>query len=242
MLVSLATTPLQAEPEREWKTSLAIGFNTTDGNSKQLTANTTLTIDYRKTPLEFSFLAEGNYGEAETTADDGTTSTDTTIRNARNTGNLKYRWSRTYLYANTTSLHDDIAGIEYRWTAGPGIGYFLLDHEGTRLSVEAGITYIRESLDTGNNTSTGEDIPALRLAHRLEHSLSKTAKLWEAIEYLPDLGEFDAYLLNVEAGVEASLTKLGALRMVFQNKYDSVPPPDRESNDLSIVASLVFKH
>jgi putative salt-induced outer membrane protein YdiY len=241
ILFSLLAQPLQAQKQQGWRASLALGLNATDGNARQLTANATLTVDYRKAAIEFSYLAEGNYGEAETTADDGTTATKTTIRNARSTSNLKYRWTGAYLYIDTATMKDDIAGIEYRWAMGPGIGYFLLDGEATRLTLETGITYIRESLAADDGTETKDDIPALRIAHLLEHAFSPTAKFWESVEFLPDLEDTDAYLVNVEVGVEAALTQLGALRTVLQNKYDSVPPTGRESNDLSIVASLVFK-
>lgn len=79
------------------------------------------------------------------------------------------------------------------------------------------------------------------MAERFEHLLSETAKIWQSLEYLPAFDDFDLYLLHVEAGVEAALNSDLNLRVVVQDRYDSDPAPAAEHNDVSLIASLVYK-
>ena len=42
-------------------------------------------------------------------------------------------------------------------------------------------------------------------------------------------------------GAEASMTKQLALRVVFQDRYNSAPAPGKVPNDLVVMASVVYK-
>ena len=90
-------------------------------------------------------------------------------------------------------------------------------------------------------TDEEDDYWAVRLAVRHDHVLSKTAKTWESLEYLPRADDWADYLLQAEAGVEAALNARFNLRLVLQDRYDSEPPAGIDENDLTVVASLVSK-
>jgi putative salt-induced outer membrane protein YdiY len=115
-------------------------------------------------------------------------------------------------------------------------GYYFIKSPETRLRGELGPAYIAERVD-------GEDHQrfALRLTERFERDLTKTAKIWEQVDYLPRVDDFGDYLLNSEIGVEAAMSAQFSLRLVAQDKFNSRAPEDRERNDLTIIASLVYK-
>jgi putative salt-induced outer membrane protein YdiY len=83
----------------------------------------------------------------------------------------------------------------------------------------------------------------LRGAEKFHYVLSEWARLWESAEILPEVDNFDNYILNVEVGVEADLNKRKnlALRVVLDDTYNNIPAPGREKNDLKLVASLACK-
>ena len=47
--------------------------------------------------------------------------------------------------------------------------------------------------------------------------------------------------LSGKAGIEAGVNSSLSLRLVLQNNYNSDPPPDKESNDLTLIASIGYK-
>jgi len=100
-----------------------------------------------------------------------------------------------------------------------------------------GGTYIREELTNGLE----DDYAALRVAQRFEYKLTETTRIWQAAEYLANFEDFESYLLNAEVGVEAALKGALSLRVVLLDKYDNVPAPGLEENDIALITSLVYK-
>ena len=221
--------------ETSWDTTLSLGLSGTRGNSETLTFNGELDAAREWGRQELRVGIEGSYSEAES---DDTGESETTAQDAR--ASLRYKYSvrpRWYVYTDDSILHDEPAGLDYRLIAGVGAGRFLLDGQTARLSVEVGAAYIREEFSDGGS----DDAAAPRLGVRYDLAPGGSAKVWAAAEYLPQAGEWDAYLLNGEAGIEAVVNSRISLRTVLQDRYDSVPPDDRKHNDISIVGSLVFK-
>lgn len=68
--------------------------------------------------------------------------------------------------------------------------------------------------------------------------MTKTAKLVQSLEYVPEAGDFSNYLLTGEAGIEAAISEHLNLRVVVQDKYDSTPAEGAEYNDVSLIAGL----
>lgn len=232
-LFSCCLVAFSVQAEGDKGTALNAGISLTDGNSETMVANAGILHESgsESTPLKIGL--EGNYGE---------TGDETTVENAKAFGSLKHLYSDTfYSYLNLDLLFDDIAGVDSRLTAGPGVGTFIVKSEETELSVEAGAAYIREELDGGDGEDVSDDIAALRLGQALTHALSDTARVWESIEYLPEFEDFDNYLLNSEIGIEADVNETLALRLVYQYRYDATPAPGREEGDSSLIAGFSYK-
>jgi len=217
----------EAAPEG-WKPEIALGFTLTDGNSdtSMLTVNAAANRKWEE--HEVLLGAKYAYGE---------TDSETTTDNGEATAQYNYLFTeRTYGYLKGAASYDDQADLDYRILLGPGVGYYFLKSDATALAGETGVAWRREK-----KGGEEDDAAVLRLAQRGEHKLSETSKIFESVEYMPNLDDFDLYLLTAEAGVEAALNASMNLRLVVQDKYDSDPAPDTESNDVTVTASLVWK-
>jgi len=235
----LACGIVPAAEKNGQETSLAVGVNLTSGNSDTLTANASVRTSRSSQKQEWTVSAEGNYGEADTEIQAGEetrTETETTTQNAKGAFRYKLRFDRTYAYNDDSIVHDDIAGIDFRLIAGLGGGLYAVKAENLEIGVEAGAAYVREELAEDED----DDFVALRFAARHEQDLSETAKVWESIEYLPRADDWDDYLVNAEAGVQAALNSHLNLRVVVQDRYDSIPPGDSERNELAVIGSIVI--
>ena len=235
-----------AAPKDGWTTALNAGLTMTDGNSETMAANVGLTTEGVKDGLGSVIAgADFNYGEStvSSTATDPATgesvvteTEETTVENAKAFVNVKKTLSaKTFAYLDGSVLYDDVALIDYRATLGPGLGFYLVKNDKRQLSLEAGPSYVWEKVDGASN-----DYLALRFAERYSCQATKTAKLVQSLEYLPEAEDFDNYLLTAEVGVEAAMNDHLSLRVVLQDKYDSTPAPGAERNDLSLIAGLGF--
>ena len=222
--------------EGEWDASVAVGLNTTKGNSDTMLATLGVSGQKEEGHNILHLGVDAAYGETTVEQDDGTDLDETTAQNAKAYANYKRTRNRSFAYLDANILHDDIADVDYRAAVGPGVGYFFVKSEESSLSAEAGPTYIWEKVG-----GVEDDYLAIRIAERGEMKLSDTSKLWESLEYLPKAEDFDDYLLVAEVGAEAALNSSLSLRVVAQDKYDSTPAADQEQNDLSITAAIVYQ-
>lgn len=235
-----AQTPAAAAPDPLWKTTIAAGANVTRGNSENMLLNGSVVSVFKQDKNEARVGAEANYGETEVTTGTGsnaTKRTDTNVNNARAFGEYRRLLTdRDYLYGNADLMMDDVADIDYRLMAGPGVGRYFLMSDRQKLSGELGAAYIKEKI-AGND----DDRVALRLAERYDLKVSATASVWESVEYLPSFEDFSQCLLNGEVGAEAAMNASLSLRVVLQDKYNSDPAPGKDENDLRLIAGLSYK-
>jgi putative salt-induced outer membrane protein YdiY len=242
-LVSAAAVWAQAPvaaPVPPWNSSVAAGATVTRGNSKTMLLNGSAVSEYKADQNELRLGVEANYGETEVTTGSGTNETKTTENNLNNVRAFgEYRrllTERDYAYGRAEILHDEIASIDYKALVGPGLGRYLIKGDQQTLTAEAGATYIR-----WRQAGEDDDTIALRLAERYDLKVSATSKLWESVEYMPSFDDFGRYLLNAEVGAEAAMNTRLSLRAVLQDKYNSNPAPDKDLNDLTLIAALVYK-
>jgi putative salt-induced outer membrane protein YdiY len=219
--------------DKDWEVSVSAGGSLTDGNSETRAAGASVLGERTVDKKEIRLGAEGNFGEQEVGSE-----TETTVQNAKAFANVKRVLNGHYGYLDGSVLHDDVADLDYRLTLGPGVGMYLVKDEQTQLSVEGGGAWVREEFGSGAE----DDYAAVRLAQRLDHKLSETAKAWESVEFLPRADDWGDYLLNAEVGTEAAMNAKLSLRLVIQSRYDSEPPPGvDEENDLAAIGALVYK-
>ena len=217
-----------------WESSAALGFTLTRGNSENLLLTATI-LTQRKSPMdEIALGANGAYGE---TTD---TTTDKTTRNAALLHGFaqynRFFTTNWYGYARLDGLHDDVADIHYRVSFSPGVGYYFIKNDKTRLSAEVGPGVVNERVGDKSDTYA-----TLRLAEKFERKFNASVKVWESFEFLPQVDLWKNYIINAEVGVESALNKQLSLRTSVLDTYDNVPAPGRKNNDIKLVTAIAYK-
>ncbi|MBU0679728.1 MAG: DUF481 domain-containing protein [Verrucomicrobia bacterium] len=234
MMMALVAGSAVAEEADGWATTVSLGATKTSGNSDTLLATLGVAAENGSEVNPARFGVEGTYGESETEDDSGRKQTDTTAENAKAYANYKrVLESGAYGYLDGNVVHDDLADIDYRATAGPGVGFFVYKSDEASCGLEVGAAYIREKV-----AGVEDDYAAVRAAERYERQLSETAKLWQSIEYLPRADDFEDYLINGEIGIDAAVKENVSLRLVVQDKYDNTPAVGNDQNDLTIISAV----
>lgn len=212
-----------------WNSSAAAGLTLTRGNSQTLLFTAGVQTA-RKTPSdEYSFGVDGAYGK------------NSSVKSAdllHAFGQWNHLFSeRAFSYVRLDGLRDGIADINYRVSLSPGAGYYFIKEKNTTLAGEAGPGVVFQELGHDDNVYV-----TLRLAERFEHKFnSGGARIWQSLEFLPQLDKLDNYIVNAEIGVESALSKNLSLQVVLDDSFDSRPATSRLKNDVKLVSGIKYK-
>ena len=228
--------PKVATPTNSWATTVAFGLTIARGNTDTTMASAAARTEKKWQENDLVIGADGLYGTTKVPNNASASETAETLH-----GYSQYNrsfWTRFYGFGRADGFHDGIADIKYRLTLAPGLGYYFVTNKMMFLTGEIGPGYIKEQLD-----GETESFATLRLAEKFNYIISPHAKAWEGVEILPQVNEFNNYIVNAEVGVEAGLTKGNklSLRAVLQDSYNNIPAADRLKNDLKLIASLAYK-
>src|SRR5262249_16813843 len=113
---------------------------------------------------------------------------------------------------------------------------YFIKTDTTTLAGEVGPAYIYEKQGGDENSYF-----ALRLGERFEHKFKTGAKLWQMVDWSPQVDDFDNWILNAEAGISAPITKSLDVRLVASDTYDNQPAAGRLKNDFKLVAGVGFR-
>jgi putative salt-induced outer membrane protein YdiY len=211
-----------------WEADTSLGLTLTRGNSDTLLAAATVNVHRNNLTNECILGLDGTYGE------------NTGVENAEAVhgfGQYNHLFTgRVYGYVRADALHDGIADVVYRVAISPGVGYYFIKTKKTLLAGSIGPGMLVEKLD-GERT----DYMTLRLAERFEHKFDNHARIWNYVEFLPQVDKPDNYLINAEVGVETQITKQFSLRTVLQDSFAHIPAPGRKDNDLRLISGLACK-
>ena len=246
LTLALAGTLAQsglAQSTNKWETSAAAGLTLTSGNSETFLATVSLDTKRKWVKDEAAAGMAFGYGESQVEVTDslGATITDNEKTTQFGTAYVQYNRlfnERLYGGIRLDAGYDTIAGVDYRIKASPLLGYYFIKNEKTTLAGEIGPTFIMEELEGDDPNS----YVAARFAERFEHKLTKTTRIWQSAEYLPDISDWqNKYLIVAELGIEAAITPKLSLRTVVQDSYDSQPASGREHNDIRLIAGIAYK-
>jgi putative salt-induced outer membrane protein YdiY len=228
--------PANPDVVKDWNGNLALGLSVANGNSSAYSVSAGAALDKQWKNDEWHFGLNGQYAVTNPDRNDQ----DITANNIH--GAVGYRHlfdERLYAMGGEEFVHDDVADITYRFITSPGMGYYFIKAPATRLSGEAGPSWIYERV-SGSDPGHHNYIAA-RFAERFEHDFNKNAKIWQSLEYLPQIDAWGNYLINAEIGAEALLTGSLSLRAVARDQYNSQPPEGAKSNDITVIAAIVYK-
>ena len=223
-----ATAAAAEAKKPKWESSVGFGLTLTKGNSDTLMATANFLTAKKWDKNELSFGADGTYGE-----NDGEKNAET----ARAFGQYNRLLNeRLFGLGRVEGLYDALAFIDYRVTVAAGLGYYFIKNEKTTLSGEVGPGWVAEKV-----AGVTEEYFTIRFAERFEQKLSKTARIWEMAEYMPQVDSWGNYQIIAEVGIETSVSKSLNLRVYLQDTYRSEPAPGAEENDLKLVAGIQYK-
>jgi putative salt-induced outer membrane protein YdiY len=224
-----ATNQVLAPAKYPWQSSITAGLTLTRGNSDSLLATAKFITD-KKTPVnEFNLGADATYGSASGIANNET---------YHGFGQWNHLFSeKWYGYLRGEGLHDGIAEVKYRFTVTSGVGYYLIKQTNTTLAAEIGPGIVVERVGVVDNTYA-----TMRLAERFEHKFNKnSARVWENVEFLPQIDKPSDYIMNAEIGVESALYKSLNLQVYLDDTYNSQPAASFRRNDLKLVSGVTYK-
>ena len=224
----LKTLKPTADEQKPWDLTLAAGTALNSGNSDTRLSTASAIYEYKGKVHELLFSADTAYG-----TDKGSASVD----NSNGKADYHYRFSKlTYALADASAARDGIADLQYRFIVSPGLGVYAIKSDTMSLGFEAGPGFLVE-----RKGSEDDNAWTARVAERGEWQALPTSKIWESVEYVPHLDDFEQYLITAEAGVQSAITTLLNVRLVVKDSYDNLPAPGRKSNDASIIGALAIK-
>lgn len=215
-------------PKPKWETSAGVGVSVTQGNSDTLLFTANVVTLRKWEHHEFSAGVDAGYGKTDGTQNIGFVK-----------GFSQYNYlinQRLYGFGRVEGLNDAIADITYRVPISAGIGYYIIKNDKITLSAEVGPGYVFEKVGDDER-----DFATVRFGEKFTWKLSETARLWQSFEYQPKIDEWTEYYAAAEIGIGAAVTKHAELRITLQDWYVSNPAPNRESNDLKLIAGVNYK-
>lgn len=218
-----------ANKSPSWDGFVSAGLTATAGNSDSVLATSKIQAHLKSLRNEWTLGADGAYGETESVKNN---------ESLHGFGQYNHLFINNawYGYARADALHDGVADVKYRITFGPGAGYYFIKTKQVLLAGECGPGIEVEKLDGSRHT-----YPTARLADRFEDKIDDRARIWETTEFLPPLNKVSAFLLNVEVGVEAPLTKKLSLQVYVDDNFANEPAPGLKNNDVKLVSGLTYK-
>ena len=230
LVASAAGAPPAPKPAatNSWQSSVSAGLTLTRGNSDTLLFAADF-LTQRKTAFdEYKIGLGGAYGDQ---------AAKETVNNYKAVGQWNHLFTERFFgYVRGDGLHDSIAAVDYRLTIGPGLGYYLLKETNTTLAVEAGGMFEAEKRGSRSDT-----FATARLAERFERKFNGRARVWESLEFLPQVDKFDNYLVNFEIGLEAALSKSFSLKTYLDDNYQNRPAAGKLKNDAKIISAVSYK-
>jgi putative salt-induced outer membrane protein YdiY len=217
-------------PKNVWVRQLSAGLVLTSGNNDTLTVTGGLSIEKETDNDKFRAFLNGAYGETNSTKN---------TEFLRSGLNYQADFSKfAYWYAGLGIEHDDVAGLDFRLSVGPGVGFHLVKTEALELNVEAGLAFYHEKYNVP--VASNEDTLRARFGESFTYKFAQGAKFYQTAELAGDVSDTDNYIVNLEAGVESTLTENLKLRLSFLDRYVAEPPLGLDKNDIQVTSSIVI--
>ena len=256
---ALALADTTATPASGWSGSGEFGLANATGNTKSLNVDAKLKLDYNSDIWKDTFFLDANRAKSNVKVpivQDGVTigeanSYQTTANHYDVGGSVGYKFDpRAYIVGAARYDHDDFAPNRWQEVASIGFGYILLKDARNELSVEAGPGYKRYQpqsfiqVDTSvtppvattvvpqqQNEAIGRALVNYKLALTDSTSFEET--------FLAEVGSKNKYYQN-DLGVAVAMTKTLALKVAYENRYNSDIVPGTKHLDSLFTTNLVY--
>ena len=210
-----------------WKISVNIGLSISLGNSDSSLIYADLQTTRAWGQNELLMGLGGTYSES-----DSVTTSDYQFAYLQYNRLLTDRF---YFGAKAYGIRDELAILDYRLHLGPVWGYYFIKDANTTFSLEAGPAHTWE-----NQGGVTDKYVSLLISERFEHQFTDRLKLWQRLEFRPEIDAFNSYTLTAELGIETRMTDNLSLKTFVRNIHDSTPTNGLKRNDLAFVTALSY--
>jgi putative salt-induced outer membrane protein YdiY len=244
-----AEPTVEEEEKPKWESSAGVSFAYASGNTENVLFTGNFGTERLGEVNEWRFGASAGYGESKPRDDGDPTTEENREQNtgfARGFGQYNRLFSeRFYGLVRAEAIHDSIADINYRIPVSAGVGYYFIKEEKVTLSADVGPGYVWEKVG-----GVSDEYASLRAGEQFEWKISESSRLWQSLEYTPEITDFSNSVIEFELGVESKLYGNLSMRVVAQNTYRTEPAlisdpgvsPEirRKHNDFRLLAGLQY--
>ena len=254
--LALADSPADTS---NWSGSGEFGLANATGNTKSLNVDAKFKLAYEDDIWKDAFFLDANRAKSNVKTpivEDGVVvgqaaSYQTTANHFDIGGSLGYKFNpRSYLIGAARYDHDDFAPNRWQEVASIGFGYIMLKNAHSELSFEAGPGYKRYQPQTYTQVDTGTTPPTATVVKppvedeaigrglvNYKLALTDSASLQET--FLAEIGSENKYYQN-DIGLAVAMTKTLALKIAYENRYNSNIVPGTRHMDSLFTTNLVY--
>ena len=228
-LADLEAIYLKPPPTVKYTGSVTLGGSLNKGNTDKASLNSAARFQARGKRQRVFFEGKYNYGESDGVKDE---------ENWLFRGKYDFFVTKKfYTYAQTLLESDDFQDLNLRSTAGVGVGYQILDTDRTKLSAEAGPSYVNEDYDEAKDNRYA----AARWSVRFEFDIvPERIKLFHLDEGFYSLEESDTWFVLTEQGVRFTLVENFFANFEFDYKYNNSPAPGNKKSDYAYIIGVGY--
>ncbi|MGN6788068.1 MAG: DUF481 domain-containing protein [Rhodanobacteraceae bacterium] len=248
-----------AAPDSNWSGSGEFGLANATGNTKSLNVDAKFKLAYEDDIWKDAFFLDANRAKSNVktpVVQDGVvvgqaTSYQTTANHFDIGGSVGYKFNpRSYMVGAARYDHDDFAPNRWQEVASIGFGYIVMKNARSELSFEAGPGYKRYQPQTYTVVDTSVTPPTATVVKppvqdeaigrgliNYKLALTDSASLQET--FLAEIGSENKYYQN-DIGVAVAMTKTLALKVAYENRYNSNIVPGTRHMDSLFTTNLVY--
>jgi putative salt-induced outer membrane protein len=218
-LTAFASSTLAGQapaPPKTFEGSASLGFSQITGNASARSVNVADKLKYALRGWAVAQDLVFFYGEAEHEVNANFWS-----------GGLRGERSltpRLGAFVGTRFDRNELQGIASRFEEGAGLTYKVVDGDRDKLTVAAGASMFQQRLAPGTTSAFKRSYPAARAGIDYKHLFSKLAYFQQTAEYLPNLSDTEAYLVNTESSLVAPLTTNLGIKLGYVVRFNAAPP------------------
>lgn len=242
-----------------WSGSGEFGLANATGNTKSLNVDAKFRLAYENDIWKNAFFADFNRAKSNVKVpvvvngvETGTTTSfETTANHFDIGGSLGYKFStRAYMVGAARYDRDDFASNRWQQVVSIGFGYVLLKDARNELSFEAGpgfkryqpqtYTVIDASVTPPVATTVKPPVENEAIARALiDYKLAITDNTSLQETFLAEVGSDNKYYQN-DIGIAVAMTRTLALKVAYENRYNSNIVPGTKHMDSLLTTNLVY--
>lgn len=220
VLLAVTAMPVLAQTEAPkvpaFEGTASLGYSQTSGNSKATTTNVVNKLKYTLRGWSVAQDLAFYYGEAN----------DKVNANFWNGGfrGARQVMPRLGFFVATRFDRNQLQGISSRFEEGVGADIKIINADNDKLNLSLGASWFQQQLTPGSSSNFKRTFPAARAAMDYRHRFAEKAFFQQSAEYLPNLANTRAYLVNSESSITSPLVKRLGMKVTYVIRYNAQPP------------------